>query len=123
MSVSNTYKALIITALISTAVIFLGFTIHVKKQSKLVAETFYEMDTETVEEEEQEELEDILKSLDNLLSTPATNQAFNETKVYENDKAVDQAFEEQMQAIKNRTSIEELKAANQNKDVLTASNS
>lgn len=123
MLAPNTYKALIATAFISTAVIFLGFTIHIKKQSKLVAETFYEMDTETVEEEEQEELEDILKSLDNLLSTPATNQAFNETKVYENDKAVDEAFEEQMEAIKNRTSIEDLKAANQNNNVLTASNS
>jgi len=124
MSVSNTYKALILTALISTAVIFLGFTLHVKKKSVLVAETFYEMDAEAEEEEEKEELEDILKSLDNLLSTPATNQAFNETKTYENDKAVDEAFEEQMEAIKNRTSIEELKAANQeNNDVLTASNS
>lgn len=124
MSVSNTYKALIITLLLSTIVIFLGFTIHIKKQSKLVAETFYEMDTETVEEEQKEALDDILKSLDNLLSTPATNQAFNETKTYENDKTVDEAFEEQMDAIKNRTSIEELKAANQaNNDVLTASNS
>ena len=124
MSVSNTYKALIITALISTAVILLMFTIHIKKKSELVAETFYEMDAEAVEEEEKEELEDILKSLDNLLSTPATNQAFNETKNYENDKAIDEAFEEQMEAIKNRTSIEELKAANQdNNDVLTASNS
>ena len=124
MSVSNTYKALIATALISTAVIFLGFTLHIKKKSVLVAETFYEMDAEAVEEEEKEELEDILKSLDNLLSTPATNQAFNETRTYENDKAVDEAFEEQMEAIKNRTSIEDLKAANQEKNnVLTASNS
>ena len=123
MSVSNTYKALIITALLSTAVILLGFTIHIKKKSKLVAETFYEMDAEAVEEEEKEELEDILKSLDNLMATPATNQAFNETKTYENDKAVDEAFEEQMEAIKNRTSIEELKAANQDNNVLTASNS
>ncbi|MCK0179617.1 energy transducer TonB [Flavobacteriaceae bacterium S0862] len=123
MSVSNTYKALIITALLSTAVILLGFTIHIKKKSKLVAETFYEMDAEAVEEEEKEELEDIIKSLDNLMATPATNQAFNETKTYENDKAVDEAFEEQMEAIKNRTSIEELKAANQDNNVLTASNS
>lgn len=124
MSVSNTYKALIATALISTAVIFLGFTLHIKKKSVLVAETFYEMDAEAVEEEEKEELEDILKSLDDLLSTPATNQAFNETKTYENDKAIDEAFEEQMEAIKNRTSIEELKAANQeNNNILTASNS
>lgn len=124
MFVSNTYKALIITTLLSTIVLFLGFTIHIKKKSELVAETFYEMDAEAIEEEEKEELEDILKSLDNLMATPATNQAFNETKTYENDKTVDEAFEEQMEAIKNRTSIEDLKAANQdNNDVLTASNS
>jgi succinate dehydrogenase flavin-adding protein (antitoxin of CptAB toxin-antitoxin module) len=123
MSVSNTYKALIITTLLSTVVILLGFTIHIKKKTELVAETFYEMDADAVEEEEKEELEEILKSLDNLLSTSATNQAFNETKTYENDKVVDEAFEEQMEAIKNRTSIEELKAANQDNNVLTASNS
>lgn len=123
MSVSNTYKALIITAFLSTAVILLGFTIHIKKKTELVAETFYEMDTEAIEEEEKEALEDILKSLDNLMATPATNQAYNETKTYENDKAIDEAFEEQMEAIKNRTTVDDLKAANQDNDVLTASNS
>lgn len=123
MSVSNTYKALIITAFLSTAVILLGFTIHIKKKTELVAETFYEMDAEAIEEEEKEALEDILKSLDNLMATPATNQAYNETKTYENDKAIDEAFEEQMEAIKNRTTVDDLKAANQDNDVLTASNS
>jgi len=121
MSVSNTYKALIATALLSTAVILLGFTIHIKKKTELVAETFYEMDAEAVEEEEKEELEDILKSLDNLMATPATNQAFNETKTYENDKTVDEEFEEQMEAIKNRTTVEDLKAVNQENSTLTAS--
>ena len=48
MSNSNTYKALIATTFILIAVIFLGFTVHIKKQSKLVAETFYEMDAEAV---------------------------------------------------------------------------
>ncbi len=123
MSVSNTYKALIITAFLSTAVILLGFTIHIKKKTELVAETFYEMDAEAIEEEEKEALEDILRSLDNLMATPATNQAYNETKTYENDKAIDEAFEEQMEAIKNRTTVDDLKAANQDNDVLTASNS
>jgi len=123
MSVSNTYKALIITAFLSTAVILLGFTIHIKKKTELVAETFYEMDAKAIEEEEKEALEDILRSLDNLMATPATNQAYNETKTYENDKAIDEAFEEQMEAIKNRTTVDDLKAANQDNDVLTASNS
>ncbi len=113
MSNQNTYKALIFTTLLSTAVVFLGFTIHIKKKSELVAETFYELDAENFEEVDQEELEDILKSLDNLLSTPATNQAYNETRDYENQELDDKAFEEQMDAIKNRTTIEDIKSAEQ----------
>ena len=119
MSGSNTYKALIATALVSTFVLYLGFTVHIKKKSELVAETYYEVEPETMVEEEQEELEEILKSLDNLLSQPATNQAFNETRDYEEEQLNDQQFEEQMDAIKNRTSIEELKASHEN-NYLTA---
>ena len=59
---SNTYKALIITTFISIVVVFLTFTIHIKKKSELVAETFYEMDAEEILEVEKEELEEILKS-------------------------------------------------------------
>ncbi len=120
---SSTYKALIATTLVSTLVVFLGFTLHIKKQSKLDAETYYEMDAEAIEEEEKEELEDILKSLDNLMATPATNQAYNEAKAYENEKADDQAFEEQMEAIKNRSTVEDIKAATQESGMLTASRS
>ena len=122
MSDSNTYKALIATTLVSTLVLYLGFTLHIKKKSELVAETFYEVEPETIEEEEKEELEEILKSLDNLMSKPATNQAFNETQNYENEAQSDREFEEQMEAIKNRPSIEELKASKEN-TYLTASNS
>jgi len=123
MSNPNTYKALIFTTFLSSAVVFLGFTIHIKKKSELVAETLYELDAENIEEVEQEELEDILKSLDNLLSTPATNQAYNETKDYENQELDDKEFEEQMEAIKNRTTIEDIKAAVQENSILTASRS
>ena len=122
MSGSNTYKALIATTLVSTMVLYLGFTVHIKKKTQLVAETFYEVEPEAIAEEEKEELEDILKSLDNLMSKPATNQAFNETKNYENETQSDREFEEQMEAIKNRTSIEELKASQEN-NYLTASKS
>ena len=121
---SSTYKALIFTTLLSTTVVYLGFIVHIKKQSKLVAETYYELEPETITEEEQEELEDILKSLDNLLSTtPSTNKAYNETKEYENETQNDQEFEEQMEAIKNRTTVEDLKATNQENSALTASRS
>ncbi len=121
MLTSNTYKALIFTTLLTSVVVFLGFTIHIKKKGELVAETFYDMNIEDIEEEELEELEDILKSLDNLLSTPSTNQAFNETKNYKNQELDDRAFEEQMDAIKNRTTIEDIKAASQANNTLTAS--
>jgi hypothetical protein len=121
---TSTYKALIFTTLLSTAVVYLGFIVHIKKQSKLVAETYYELEPETITEEEKEELEDILKSLDNLLSTtPSTNKAYNETQEYENEQLNDQEFEEQMDAIKNRSTVEDIKAANQENSTLTASRS
>jgi len=110
MSISNTYKALIFTTLLTSLVLFLGFTIHIKKKAKLVAETYYELDAEPIEEEEKiEALEEILKSLDDLL-TPSTNQAYNETKDYENQEINDPEFEAQIEAIKNRNTIEDIKA-------------
>ena len=120
---SSTYKALIFTTLLSTAVLYLGFVVHIKKKSKLVAETYYELEPETISEEEQEELEEILKSLDNLLSTPSTNQAYNETKDYKNEELKDQEFEEQLEAIKNRTTVEDIKASINENNILTASRS
>jgi len=120
---SSTYKALIFTTLLSTAVLYLGFVVHIKKKSKLVAETYYELEPETISEEEQEELEEILKSLDNLLSTPSTNQAYNETKDYKNEELKDQEFEEQLEAIKNRTTVEDIKASINENNTLTASRS
>ena len=104
---SNTYKALIITAFISIVVVFLTFTIHIKKKSELVAETFYEMDAEEILEIEKEELEEILKSLDNLKST---NEAFNETKEYE--ELEDAEFEKRLEEIRNRNEVEETEESN-----------
>ena len=120
----NTYKALIFTTLLSSMVVFLGFTIHIKKKASLVAETFYELDAEPIEEEEIEieELKEILKSLDQLL-TPSTNQAYNATKDYENQDLNDPEFEAQMEAIKNRTTIEDIKASSESNKVSTISES
>jgi succinate dehydrogenase flavin-adding protein (antitoxin of CptAB toxin-antitoxin module) len=101
---TNTYKALIITLFLSTVVVFLGFTIHIKKKSGLVAETFYEMNAEELVEEELEELEDILKSFDKL----TTNEAFNETKKYEEFE--DAEFEKRLEEIRNRNNVEETQA-------------
>lgn len=121
MSISNTYKSLIFTTLLTSLVILLGFTIHIKKKAKLIAETYYELDAEPIEEEEKtEELKEILKSFDKLLS-PTTNQAYNETKDYENQDINDPEFEEQLEAIKNRTTIEDLKV-DQNNTSTTSKN-
>lgn len=104
---SNTYKALIITTFLSIVVVFLTFTIHIKKKSELVAETFYEMDAEEILDIEKEELEEILKSLDNLKST---NEAYNETKEYE--ELEDAEFEKRLEEIRNRNEVEETEESN-----------
>jgi len=97
---SNTYKALIATTLLSSAVVFLGFTMHINKKSEFIAETFYDLEPENLEDESpQEELEDIIESLDKLLSE-STNQAYNETKKYEAPD--DKAFNERLEEIQNR---------------------
>jgi succinate dehydrogenase flavin-adding protein (antitoxin of CptAB toxin-antitoxin module) len=118
MPTANTYKAMIATTLVSTVVVFLAFTFHLKKQSKLVSETFYEMEPETIEEEEKEELQKILESLDNLLNTPSTNQAYNE-----NNNELDKAFEEQMEEIRNRNNNETVAEETETNDETSSSGS
>lgn len=103
---SNTYKALIITTFLSIIVVLLGFTIHIKKKSELVAETYFEMDAEEFFEEDEEELEEIIKSLDNL----TTNEAYNETKKYE--ELEDAEFEKRLEEIRNRNKVEETEESN-----------
>lgn len=98
----NTYKALIATFLFCSVVVVLGFTMHIKKKSELVAETFYELQPEDIKEEEKEEIEaldDVLESIDNLLRN-TTNQAYNETRKYE---SIDEkTFNERLEEIQNR---------------------
>jgi outer membrane biosynthesis protein TonB len=101
---TNTYKALIITIFLSTVVVFLGFTIHIKKKSKLVAETFYDMNAEELVEEELEELEELLKSFDKL----TTNEAYNVTKKYE--ELEDTEFEKRLEEIRSRNDVKETQA-------------
>jgi len=100
---TNTYKALIITALFSIVVILLCFTIHIKKKSELIAETYFEMDSEVLEIEELEELEALLKSFDNI----TTNEAFNETSKQETLE--DAEFEKRLEEIRSRNNVEETK--------------
>jgi outer membrane biosynthesis protein TonB len=119
MPTANTYKAMIATTLISSVVVFLGFTLHLKKQSKLASETFYELEPEPLTEENKEALEDILKSLDNLLNTTSTNQAYNET----NTDAEDEAFEQQMEEIRNRNNPENSEDASETTNESSSSKS
>ncbi len=99
MITTNTYKALIITTFLSTIVLFLGFTIHIKKKSELVAETYFEMDAQELVEEELEELEALLKSFDNI----TTNEAFNENQKQE--ALEDAEFEKLLEEIRNRNDV------------------
>ncbi len=98
---TNTYKALIITTSLSIVVVLLGFTIHIKKKSELVAETYFEMDTEELVIEELEELEALLKSFDNI----TTNEAFNETSKQE--ALEDAEFEKRLEEIRSRNDVKE----------------
>lgn len=102
MPSQNTYKAMIATTILSSIVVFLGFTIHINKKSEFIAETYFEIEPEIIDEEKKEELDDILKSLDELLNT-STNEAYNET---ENDKIEDKAFEERLEQIRNRNNLD-----------------
>lgn len=121
MPSANTYKALIATTLISSSVVFLGFTVHINKKSEFIAETYYELQPEDLEEEKLELLEDILKSFDNLIST---NQAYNETNA--DEELEDKAFEERLEEIRNRNKTEDTpdndKQTNESSETKSASN-
>ena len=67
----------------------------------MVAETFYEMDAEEILEAEKEELEELLKSFDNI----TTNKAFNAEK----EELEDAEFEKRLEEIRNRKDAEEYK--------------
>lgn len=96
----NSHKALILTLLISSNVVLLAFTVHIKRKSALVAETFYEMDTEEILEAEMEELEELLKSFNKL----TTNEAYNETR--KDEEIEDAEFEKRLEEIRNRNDVE-----------------
>lgn len=117
----NTYKALIATTLLSTAVLFLGFTMHINKKSEFITETLYNLEPEKLEEApKQEKLEDIIESLDKLLSK-STNLAYNETKEY--DATDDEIFNESLEEIENDNSTENAPEALENKSSSTANQS
>lgn len=76
MDIINTYKAALITILITGIVSFTIFSVELKKTNDILAETFYEIETKTEEELllEQEETEES--------NAPKTDKAFNEDTEY-----------------------------------------
>lgn len=97
-SMLHTYKALIITVLISSTVVLLAFNVHLKKKNALIAETYYELLPEDEITKEREEIAELIESLDEVL----TNKAFNETKKF--DDFEDEEFKNTMEKIRNRDS-------------------
>ncbi|MEZ4855075.1 MAG: energy transducer TonB [Gelidibacter sp.] len=82
------HKALLLTALISGTVLLALFAFHIKQQTILASESYYEMTPEPTPEE-QKLLEELAL---NDQSSPETNKAFNETsefkKMMKNFKSV-----------------------------------
>ncbi|OUR94684.1 hypothetical protein A9Q87_03350 [Flavobacteriales bacterium 34_180_T64] len=89
MELIEKHKALIITFLLTGIMLFAMFSFHITKQSEFIAESYYEMEPQTIEElKKLEALEALEKSL------TKTNQAFNE----------DKAFKEMMKNFKSMSS-------------------
>jgi hypothetical protein len=96
-AIIESHKALIITILLSSIVVLLAFTVHIKKKNAFDAETYYEVIPEEELIKEQEELAELIKSLDEVMNS---NRAFNETE--KNTDEVDDEFLNTMERIRNR---------------------
>lgn len=116
MKFTERHKAAIITFLITGIVVFSMFSFHIRKQSELIAESFYEVEPPTPEELKQlEELEALEKAL------KTTNQASSE----------DEEFKEMMKNFKsmnandfeNTTKKLEEEAFSEENDVVTSESS
>ncbi len=73
------HKALIITALITSTIVLAVFNLSLKQKSKEMAESYYEVEPETIEEltEQLEKIKELTASNNN------TNDAFNNDSEYE----------------------------------------
>lgn len=78
MILTNQHKALLITVLLSGTVVLSVFNLSIKKESKRIAESYYELEPEEILTEEEIK---ILEALEQLNASKAeTNQAHNETQ-------------------------------------------
>lgn len=87
MQLIEKHKALIITILLTGIIIFGMFSFHIKQQEDLIAETYFEIEPQTIEElKKLQELEEMKEAL-----ASNTNEAFNE----------DQEFKDMMRNFKS----------------------
>lgn len=87
MKLLEQHKALIITLLISGIVVLAMFSVHIKKNTKFISESYYEIEPQS--EEEIKALEELRQAEEAAKAT--TNQAFNE----------DQEFKDMMRNFKS----------------------
>lgn len=80
MNFVEKHKALLITSLITGTIVLAMFSFHIKKKADFIAESFYEIEPQTIEELEKLEQLKALEDMEN--ATPKTNQAFNEDEEF-----------------------------------------
>lgn len=113
MILSNANKALLITLLLSATVVLMAYNVHITKKAEFIAETYFEiLSEEELLEEKTEELEDILKSFDEL----KTNKAFNENR--KNSDFEDEEFKETMDKLRSRHDADQEENTSESQDVL-----
>ncbi len=76
MNINNKHKALIITLLISGAVVLSVFNLSLKQHDKFATESYYELEPEKELTAQQQKILETLQRLNN--TKPETNAAFNE---------------------------------------------
>ncbi|WP_298900727.1 energy transducer TonB [uncultured Psychroserpens sp.] len=92
MNFVEKHKALLITSLITGTIVLGMFSFHIKKKSEFIAESYYEIEPQTIEELEKLERLKALEDKEN--ANPKTNEAFNE----------DEEFKEMMRNFKSMNS-------------------
>lgn len=80
MQFIDQHKALIITILITGILVFGMFSFHISKQNALTAETYYQLEPETLEELKELEKTKALEALAQSVKT--TNKAYNEDEEF-----------------------------------------
>ncbi|MDG5490402.1 hypothetical protein [Psychroserpens sp. SPM9] len=115
------HKALLITSLLTGTIILAMFSLSIKKKAEFIAESYYEIEPQTIEELEQLERLKALEEREN--ANLKTNQAFNEDEEFKemmrNFKTMSSQHEDEISEDTPETPSE---ASSQTPEALTASN-